>query len=157
MPRPYPREFREDVIRVARGREPGTTLKQIAADFGISESCLTNWLAKADREDGIRPGPTSAELEDNRALRRQVRLLRSGQRGAAPGGGVSVAGEPAGKMMYPLVRELAEDGIPVTVTCRVLGIARQPYYGWRAIPVSDADRQQAHLVNAIFDAHRDDP
>jgi putative transposase len=60
-------------------------------------------------------------------------------------------------MMYPLVRELAEDGIPVAVTCRVLGIARQPYYRWRAIPVSDADRQEAHLVNAIFDAHRDDP
>ena len=30
--------------------------------------------------------------------------------------------------MYPLVRELAGDGIPVTVTCRVLKIARQPYY-----------------------------
>jgi hypothetical protein len=29
--------------------------------------------------------------------------------------------------MYPLVRELADDGIPVTVTCRVLNIARQPY------------------------------
>jgi hypothetical protein len=31
-------------------------------------------------------------------------------------------------MIYPLVRELAVDGIPVTVTCRVLHIARQPYY-----------------------------
>jgi putative transposase len=31
-------------------------------------------------------------------------------------------------MMYPLVRELAADGIPVTVTCRVLDLARQPYY-----------------------------
>jgi hypothetical protein len=30
-------------------------------------------------------------------------------------------------MMYPLVRELAGDGVPVTVTCRVLKIARQPY------------------------------
>lgn len=30
-------------------------------------------------------------------------------------------------MMYPLVRELAVDGIPVAVTCRVLKIARQPY------------------------------
>ena len=30
--------------------------------------------------------------------------------------------------MYPLVRELAVDGVPVTVTCRVLNIARQPYY-----------------------------
>ena len=40
--------------------------------------------------------------------------------------------------MYPLVRELADDGIPVTVTCRVLKIARQPYYRWLASPVTDA-------------------
>ena len=36
-------------------------------------------------------------------------------------------------MMYPLVRELAADGIPVTVTCRVLKLARQPYYRWRDV------------------------
>jgi len=59
--------------------------------------------------------------------------------------------------MYPLVRELAEDGIPVTVTCRVLNIARQPYYRWIANRVSDAELDEAHLANAIFDAHRDDP
>jgi hypothetical protein len=46
MPRPYPREFREDVIRVARRREPGVRLRDIASDFGISESCLNNWLAR---------------------------------------------------------------------------------------------------------------
>ena len=60
-------------------------------------------------------------------------------------------------MMYPLVRELAADGIPVTVTCRVLDIARQPYYRWLENPVTDAELAQAHLANAIFDAHRDDP
>ena len=38
-------------------------------------------------------------------------------------------------MMYPLVRELAVDGIPLTVTCRVLKLARQPYYRWLAAPV----------------------
>ena len=37
MPKPYPREFREDVVRVARNRAPDQQLKQIAADFGISE------------------------------------------------------------------------------------------------------------------------
>ena len=42
-------------------------------------------------------------------------------------------------MMYPLVRELAGDGIPVAVTCRVLKIARQPYYRWLASPVTDAE------------------
>lgn len=29
-------------------------------------------------------------------------------------------------MMYPLVRDLAADGVPVAVTCRVLKLARQP-------------------------------
>ncbi|MGB3708643.1 MAG: IS3 family transposase, partial [Gordonia sp. (in: high G+C Gram-positive bacteria)] len=52
MPKPYPREFRDDVVRVARNRESGQQLKQIAADFGISESCLANWLKQADVEDG---------------------------------------------------------------------------------------------------------
>ncbi len=60
-------------------------------------------------------------------------------------------------MMYPLVRELAVDGVPVTVTCRVLKIARQPYYRWLAEPVTDAIWAEAHLANAVFDAHRDDP
>jgi transposase InsO family protein len=59
--------------------------------------------------------------------------------------------------MYPLVRELADDGIPVTVTCRVLQLACQPYYRWLNAPVSDAVWREAHLANAVFDAHRDDP
>ena len=60
-------------------------------------------------------------------------------------------------MMYPLVRELAVDGIPVAVTCRVLKIARQPYYRWLANPVTDAELTAAYRANALFDAHRDDP
>ncbi len=60
-------------------------------------------------------------------------------------------------MMYPLVRELAADGIPVAVTCRVLQIARQPYYRWLTEPVSDRLLAEAHLTNAVFDAHVDDP
>lgn len=75
MPRPYPREFREDVIRVARSREPGTRLRDIAADFGISESCLNNWWKRADVEDGVKPGMTEAEHAENRALRRRLRLV----------------------------------------------------------------------------------
>jgi len=75
MPRPYPKEFRDDVVQVARNREPGVLLKEIAADFGISESCLTNWLKKADVEDGIKPGVTDAEHAENRELRKRLRLL----------------------------------------------------------------------------------
>jgi len=60
-------------------------------------------------------------------------------------------------MMFPLVRDLAGDGIPVTVTCRVLKLCRQQYYRWIDCPVTDAELDQAWLANAIFDAHRDDP
>ena len=53
--------------------------------------------------------------------------------------------------------ELAADGVPVAVTCRVLNIARQPYYRWLARPVSDAELVEAYRANALVDAHRDDP
>ncbi len=66
--------------------------------------------------------------------------------------------------MYPLVRELAVDGILVAVSCRVLGLARQPYYRWlrspitdHRSPITDGQLAEAWLANAIFDAHRDDP
>jgi putative transposase len=55
------------------------------------------------------------------------------------------------------VSELAADGISVAVTCRVLKIARQPYYRWLARPVTNAELEQAYRANALFDAHRDDP
>jgi transposase-like protein len=75
MPPAYPREFREDVIRVARNRESGVRIKDIAADFAISESCLNNWLRTADVDDGVRPGIASDERSENRELRKRVRLL----------------------------------------------------------------------------------
>jgi putative transposase len=55
------------------------------------------------------------------------------------------------------VKELAADGIPVAVTCRVLDLARQPYYRWLAAPVTEAELAEAYRANALFDAHRDDP
>ena len=79
MPKPYPKEFRADVIAVARKGE--ATVRQVAADFGISETCLQRWLKIADREDGInhssrRSGSSehdeSAEL---REARKRIKLL----------------------------------------------------------------------------------
>lgn len=64
---------------------------------------------------------------------------------------------PAGKRFYPLVTELAVSGIPVTVTCRVLKLSRQPYYRWLANPITPSEVVEAYRANALFDAHRDDP
>lgn len=60
-------------------------------------------------------------------------------------------------MTYPLVRDLAADGIPVAVSCRVLEIARQPYYNWLANPITDSEVLEAYRINALIDAHTEDP
>jgi transposase InsO family protein len=51
MPKPYPVEFRRDVVAVARKRE--APLTQIAKDFGISDACLHNWSVFA-KKPGLR-------------------------------------------------------------------------------------------------------
>jgi transposase-like protein len=75
VPKPFPKEFRDDVVNVARNREPGQTIKQIAADFGIAESCLRNWLRRADVEDGLKPGTTAADNAELREAKKRIRLL----------------------------------------------------------------------------------
>ena len=60
-------------------------------------------------------------------------------------------------MSYPLVRDLAAEGIPVAVTCRVLGFSKQAFYKWLQRPVSDRDWDDAHLINRMLDIHHDDP
>src|SRR4051812_23594204 len=44
VPVPSPQEFRDDVVRVARNREKGVTLGQIAKDFGVHEMTLSKWM-----------------------------------------------------------------------------------------------------------------
>gem|GEM_PF-559462 len=64
---------------------------------------------------------------------------------------------PLHQRLYPLVTELAADGVPVAVTCRALKLSRQPCYRWPANPITDAELIAAYRANALFDAHHDDP
>ncbi len=80
MPKPFPKEFRRDVIAVAR--QGDQSIAQVARSFGVSESCLSRWLKIADREDGISgwtPGAGAAgggDLEaENRELRKRAKHL----------------------------------------------------------------------------------
>ena len=73
MAKPYPKEFRDDVVAVARKGQ--ASLSQIAKDFGISEGSLTNWMKKADIEDGHRPGLSDADRVELRELKKRNRLL----------------------------------------------------------------------------------
>jgi len=60
-------------------------------------------------------------------------------------------------MSYPLVRELAAEGIPVRLTCGALGFSPQAYYKWLDRPVTDREWADAHTINTLIDAHDQDP
>lgn len=52
-------------------------------------------------------------------------------------------------MTYPLVQELAAEGIPVRLTCGVLGFSLQAFCKWQANPVTGRERTDAHLTSAL--------
>ncbi len=74
MPRPYPKEFREGAVQLARqGERP---IAVVAKELGIADSCLRNWLKqdqldRRERDDGL----GTREREELRDLRRRVRRL----------------------------------------------------------------------------------
>jgi transposase len=73
MPKPYPAEFRRDVVAVSRKSE--APLVQIAKDFGISDASLHNWLKRADVEDGLTPGLTQKDTIELPEAKKRIRLL----------------------------------------------------------------------------------
>ena len=75
MPKPFPKEFRDDVIRVAENRDPEVTLAQIAKDFGVHVGTLDKWMRQSRIDAGEQPGQTSSESAELRELRKRNRLL----------------------------------------------------------------------------------
>jgi transposase len=73
MPKAFPKEFRNDVVAVARKGE--SSIAQVAKGFGVSESCLHRWMQLADIEVGKRPGVTASESAELRELKKRNRLL----------------------------------------------------------------------------------
>jgi transposase len=72
VPRPYPPEFRQRAVELAR--EGSVPVAQVARDLGIADSCLRNWLHQADIDTGRREGLTSSERAELVELRRKLRV-----------------------------------------------------------------------------------
>src|SRR5437763_7139206 len=78
---PYSPEVRERAVRmVVDHRDEYTSqyeaIRSIAAKIGCSRETQRHWVRQAERDQGLRPRPTSAEQERIKALEREVRELR---------------------------------------------------------------------------------
>ena len=71
---PYPPEYRRRMIEMVRS---GISPEALSRKFEPTAQAIRNWVAQADRDEGKRhDGLTSAELEELRGLRREVKQLR---------------------------------------------------------------------------------
>jgi len=73
MPAPYPIEFRREAIALLKSS--GKTVPQLAAELGISPQSLRNWSRQIDVDDGRGEGLSSAERDELRRLRRELRIV----------------------------------------------------------------------------------
>ena len=158
MARPYPREFRDDVVRVARNREDGVTIEQIAADFGVHPMTLWKWLRQADIDDGRQA-----------RVRRPVSRLSCGSCVAGIGCWSRRMRSCAGRRRICRSRTCREKALPAREGARrrrdprrgdVPGTQARPP---ALLPLAGQSRDrrraalEAYRANALFDAHRDDP
>ena len=132
MPAAKPPEFRRRAVELAQRREK--PIAEIAHDLGIAESCLRRWM----KQDDIDAGRVEGLSTDKRG----AGAAAPGEPGVGDGDRDPQAGQrllrPRGlsrpKMIYRLVRELAEDAdlrVDVTVARRVLRVSRSALYEWR--------------------------
>ena len=75
MPKAFPKEFREDVIRVYRDSD--ASMAQVAKDFGISPSCLKRWLTIDERNSVAVVGSAGPASESDalREANKRIKLL----------------------------------------------------------------------------------
>ena len=71
---PYHPEFRAQAIELVRSS--GRSIRQVAADLGVSAWTLGRWIRQAEVDAGDREGLTTEERQELKRLRREVWLLR---------------------------------------------------------------------------------
>jgi transposase len=70
---PYPPEFREEAVRLVR--TSGRPIREIAAELGVNDQTLRNWLFAANADPSQPEVLSPDDREELNRLRRRVRML----------------------------------------------------------------------------------
>ena len=71
---PYAPEFRRQMVELVRA---GRTPEELSREFEPTAQSIRSWVAQADRDEGRRnDGPTTAERDELRRLRRELKQVK---------------------------------------------------------------------------------
>ncbi len=70
---PYSQDFKREAVKLLRTGD--RAVPQLARELGVSEGSLRNWSAQLDVDEGKAEGLSSAERDELKRLRREVKVL----------------------------------------------------------------------------------
>jgi transposase len=125
---PYPEPLRREAVELVRTR--GKSIKEIAADLGVTERSLRSWVKQYESMLGSGQGSAAMSVRssggcgENRVLREEREILRKAA--------AFFAGRATTSGSRLPVHRCGEDHHEVAVMCRVLGVSRAGFYVWGA-------------------------
>lgn len=151
MPRRYPAEFRRKVLDLLRA---GRKVADVARDLQVSDQTIYNWRRQELIDTGQAPGLSSSEKSELAAARRRISELETEL--AIHRRSTELLKEAVHpKDRYAAIRAMAEEGLPVQATCRILEVSESGYYAWRSRSPSARDLRHAWLTEQIRQIHAD--
>jgi len=149
MPRRYPPEFRRKVLDlIASGRK----VADVARDLGVTGQTIYNWRNQDLVDRGERPGLRSHELAELQAARRRIAELEAELAATTRANELlKVAVPPKGR--FGAIAQMAEEGHPIQIACRVLAVSESGFYAFRSRSPSPRAIRHAWLTDVITQAH----
>ncbi|HTE84298.1 MAG TPA: IS3 family transposase [Dehalococcoidia bacterium] len=156
----YPPELRERAIRMvletikATGERHGVVTR-VGLELGIGSETLRHWVKRAEVDQGLRPGVTSAdqqrivELEkENRELRRANEILKTAS------GFLRAGARPAVAEMTRYI-DAHRERFGVEPICQTLQVAPSTYYAAKSRRPSSRQVRDVELKLDVSRVHRD--
>jgi putative transposase len=149
MPKRFPSEYRARVLALL---DAGRSVKDVAADLGISQATIYGWRKQHQIDLGLRPGVGTEQSGELAAARRRIRELEEQ---------VAILQQAADtwrevvrpKDRFALIADLAAKGLSVQRATSVLGVTDSGYYAWRVRAPSARSIRHTMLTDAIRQAH----